>query len=177
MHKSSRRIVTIWGKRNWWSIWEIARRRWSIGSCRHIFALRQRVKKNHGVFFSSWYALLPTLFFVRVCASIVWLVWCSLCEDIATIIYLFFFFSLALFYRLLRFFLFIANIIAARRWCMVNVYSYVYIYIYESMCSFCATVCRSGIYVIYSSEEIMLLCVQSNNISSLSLIIRYAQRV
>ncbi len=104
MHKSSRRIVTIWGKRNWWSIWEIARRRWSIGSCRHIFALRQWVKKNHGVFFSSWYALLPTLFFVRVCASIVWLVWCSLCEDIATIIYLFFFFSLALFYRLLRFF-------------------------------------------------------------------------
>jgi hypothetical protein len=68
MHKSSSIIGTIWWKRNWWSIGEIARRRWSISSCRHIFALRQNVKKNHSVFFSSWYVLLPTLFFVRVYA-------------------------------------------------------------------------------------------------------------
>ncbi len=176
MHKSSRRIVTIWGKRNWWSIWEIARRRWSIGSCRHIFALRQRVKKNHGVFFSSWYALLPTLFFVHVCASIVWLVWCSFVWRYRYHHIPFFFFSLALFYRLLRFFCSSPTLLL-RGDDVWWTYTHTYIYIYESMCSFCATVCRSGIYVIYSSEEIMLLCVQSNNISSLSLIIRYAQRV
>lgn len=47
MHKSSMTIETIWWKRNWWSIGAVTRRRWSIGSCRHIFALRQKVKKNH----------------------------------------------------------------------------------------------------------------------------------
>jgi hypothetical protein len=57
MHKSSSIIETIWRKRNWWSIGEISRRRWSISSCRHIFALRQKVKKNHNIFFSSWYVL------------------------------------------------------------------------------------------------------------------------
>lgn len=57
MHKSSVTIATIWWKRNWWSIGEIARRRWSINSCRHIFALRQKVKKNHSVLFSSWHVV------------------------------------------------------------------------------------------------------------------------
>jgi hypothetical protein len=100
MHKSRSAHGTIRGKRNWWSIGEIPRRRWSISSCRHIFALRQKVKENRSVFFSSWYVLLPTLFFVRVYTSIIWLVWCG-CVKIplpSSSSYTFFSFSFALFY-------------------------------------------------------------------------------
>ena len=53
---------------------------------------------------SSWHVWQATFHFVRVCTSIARLVWCS-CEDIITIIYLFFsFFSFLLaFLLLLRF--------------------------------------------------------------------------
>jgi hypothetical protein len=79
----------------------------------------------------------------------------------------FFPFLLRSFLRLLLFgfFLFIANIITATQWCIVNVYIYIHIHthICKRMYSFCATICHSGIHVMYSSEEVILLCVQSNN--------------
>jgi hypothetical protein len=131
MHKSSSTIETIWWKRNWGSIWEITRRRWSISSCRHIFALRQNVKKNHSIFLQlvrlTANLILCTSMYFNRSVGMMWLR-----EDITTIItliYLFFPLLLRSFLRLLLFgvFLFIANIIAAKRWCIVNAYTLVYV--------------------------------------------------
>ncbi len=171
MHKSRSIIETIWWKRNWWSIGEISRRRWSISSCRHIFALRQKVKKNCILFFSSWHVLLPTLFFVRVSTSIVWLVWCGYVKiSLPSSSYTFFSFSFARFYGFSSFFLCSSSTSLLQS----DDVSWTYIQPYRwKMCSFCAPICHSGIHVMYSSEEIMFLCVQSNHFSSLSLIIRY----
>jgi hypothetical protein len=166
---------TIWGKWNWWPIWEIARRRWSISSCRHIFALRQKVKKNHSVFFSSWHVLLPKLFFVRVCTSVVRLVWCG-CVKIplpSSSSYTFFFLLLVRsFLRLLFAFFFVHN-----QHQLLGAMTYggrIYIHICKNMCvPFVRLYITRGFTLyIYPSEEIMLLCGQSNNFSSLSVITR-----
>jgi hypothetical protein len=116
----------------------------------------------------------PYSLYVYVLQSFGW--YGVVCVKISLPSYTFFFSSLSLFSTVFSVFF-----VHRQHYCceamMYGERILIRIYIYESMCSFCATVCRSGIYVIYSSEEIMLLCVQSNNISSLSLIIRYAQRV
>ena len=135
MHKSSSTIDTIWWKRSRWSIGEIASRRWSISSCRHIFALRQKVKKNHSIFPQlarlTGNVILCTCMHFNRSIGRMWLR-----EDITTIITVVYLFSLLSlthsltpsFLRLLfGFFLFIASVIAAERWCMVNVYTLVYV--------------------------------------------------
>lgn len=98
-----------------------------------------------------------------------------LCEDITTItiiiIYLFFPSLSLVSTASLRFFLCSSSTSLLQS----NDVSWTYIHSYRwKMCSFCAPICHSGIHVMYSSEEIMFLCVQSNHFSSLSLIIRYA---
>ena len=52
LHKSATPMETVWGERNRRPMRDIATWRWSITSCRHIFALRQRRTKTRAVSFS-----------------------------------------------------------------------------------------------------------------------------
>ena len=164
MHKSSGTIEIIWRKWNWWSIGKIARRRWSISSCRHIFALRQKVKKNHRRFL---YQLIRFSLYVYVLQSFGWygvIVWRYRYH------YVPFSFPFAFFLRLLRFFFCSPSILLLLWsgdvwWTYINIRMYVF-FLYM-------TRCHSGIYVIYSYEEITLLCVQANDIYTVSSIVDY----
>jgi hypothetical protein len=168
MHKSSRTIETIWWKRNRWSIWEIAWRRWSISSCRHIFALRQNVKKNHSVFLQlvrlTGNLILCTSMYFNRSVGMMWLR-----EDITTIItriYLFFPLLLRSFLRLL-FGFFLCSSTNAMMY-SERIYTHICKKCVFLLCNYMSL--RDSRYVFIRGSKI-LLCVQSN---TLSLIIRCA---
>lgn len=165
MHKSSSTIKIIWRKWNRWSIGKIARRRWSISSCRHIFALRQKKsRKTIDVFFSSWY------FFLCTCVYFNRFGWYGVIVWRYRYHYVPFSFPFAFFYVFFVFFCSPSILLLLWSddvwWTYINIHTYVF-FLYM-------TRCHSGIYVIHSFEEIILLCVQANHIYTVSLSVGYA---